>query len=78
MDGVLTEVNEFVERVVFYQKDYPWLLLFSTPKILVLSGILSQSEPSVFSIVCEIIHIANAKWEDMESEIEVIYTENSV
>ena len=72
VDGVINRVKEFTKKVTYYQEEHPWLLLISTPKILLLSDILSQHKPSsVFSIMCEIIHITSAKLEDIESEIEV-------
>jgi hypothetical protein len=71
VDEASAEVKKFVQKVAYCQQEHPWLLLISTPKILLLSDILSQPQPSVFRIVCEIVHITSAKWEDMESEIEV-------
>ena len=67
------QVNEFIKKVEEYQRDYPSLLLISTQKILLLSNILSEVNPSIVRIMCEIIHITSIVREEIETEIEVAH-----
>ena len=59
MDDISREVNAFIKEVAQYQEEYPWLLLISMPKIVILSSSLNHE--SLFKIVCELNHIMQSR-----------------
>ncbi len=70
---MFSKLQQFTSEVAQYQKEYPWLLLLSIPKIILISNLLKICQTSTFNIACEMIYLAkeSLKWEEMELQVEV-------
>ncbi len=70
---MISKLQQFTSEVAQYQKEYPWLLLISIPKTILVSNLLMESRASTFHIACEMICLAKKglEWEEMKLQVEV-------
>ncbi len=69
---MISKLQHFTSEVAQYQREYPWLLLISIPKTILVSDLLKKNT-STFNIACEMIYLSkkDLKWEEMELQVEV-------